>query len=99
MAPEEIRAAARAARHGDQVHAFDDTDCSAFAIVASSGSVEYARMNSNFQSAADRARKRKLAAVQDDTQVPVQAPEGLPDDTEIHEDSGNDEDFLSALGV
>jgi hypothetical protein len=103
MTPEDIRAAARAARSGNELHAFDDIECSAFAIVASEGSAAYSRMHATLQSACDRARKRKLAALEND--APDQEPQAPPDDTFVDADthldvqSGNDDDFLAALGV
>jgi hypothetical protein len=97
MTPDDIRAAARAARNANDLHAFADIDCSAFAILASEGSTAYKRMHASLQFAADGARKRKLAALEDDTAV-VQQQEQLLDETQVDVESANDDDMLAALG-
>jgi hypothetical protein len=100
MTPEEIRAAARSQRNGNQLRAFEDLDCSALAIIASEGSTAYNRMHASLQLAADRARKRKLAALEDDMQphANAEAVAALEDITHSDVESAHDDDMLAALG-
>lgn len=98
MTPEEIRAAARAARNAHQVRAHDDIQCRSFAIVASQGSRAYARISEALQSAAETMRKRKLAVLESE-ETPEQAhvaAEPVVEDVSGHHES--DDDVLAFLG-
>jgi hypothetical protein len=95
MSPEQVRAAARSARHTDQLQARDDIHCSAFAIIAPQDSALYNRMHTGLQSEYEKARKRKLEALEDNEPPQQQdvAPAG-----HSGEDASADDDMMAFLG-
>jgi hypothetical protein len=105
MSPEDIRAAARAARQTNQLRAFDDVQCNVFAIIGSQGSTAFNRMHTDLQSAAERMRKRKLDALQDEQgpsqqQAVVSAPETAGhEEFEVVQNDSPDDEFLAFLGL
>jgi hypothetical protein len=107
MSPDDIRAAARAARHTNQLRDFSDVHCSAFAIIGSQGSTAFKRMQSQLQSAAEAVRKRKLEAIQDEQASPpeqavvatLETAHGIDEQNAHGENASGDDDFLSFLGL
>jgi hypothetical protein len=64
MSPDEIRAAARAARQAIQRQALEDVTCAAMAVIAAQDSRAFNRMHNKLQVAAETARKRKFEVLQ-----------------------------------
>lgn len=100
MSPDEIRAAARSARQTRQLRGSEDVLCSAFAIIGSQGSTAYDRMHSGLQSAADRAWKRKLDALESESTPAQNVQEAVVNEPDnVDSGSGDDDDILAFLGM
>jgi hypothetical protein len=97
MSPEEVRAAARCARHTDQLQVCDDIFCIAFAIIASHGSTAFNRMHAGLQSAHDAAKKRKYEALQHDE--PPQQEVVMEEEPPVENGASEEDDVLAFLGI
>jgi hypothetical protein len=108
MSPDEIRAAARAARQAIQLQAMEDVTCAAMAIIAAQDSRAFNRMHNKLQVAAETARKRKFEVLQGGEPDPLEDTplEDIPDQDNLTphaeedvQDASGDDDFLAFLGV
>lgn len=69
MEPDQVRAAARAARQHNQEHGhMPDITCAAFAIIAQGNASLSTKLTKNLQRAAEASRKRKLDALRADSE-------------------------------
>jgi hypothetical protein len=110
MSPEEIRAAARAARQTCQLQGFDEVTCSAIAVIAAQDSTAFNSMHKKFQGAVEGARKRKLEVLQDNEahqEGPIANPDTLNEENftlnhsaeDVENACGDDDEFMAFLGL
>jgi hypothetical protein len=109
MSPEEIRAAARAARQTCQLQGFDGVTCSAIAVIAAQDSTAFNSMHKK-KGAVENVRKRKLEVLQDNEahqEGPIANPDTLNEDhftlnhaaEDIENAGGDDDEFMAFLGL
>jgi hypothetical protein len=84
MTPEQVRAAARAARQHNREHGTDDVICNAFALIAAEDSEEYQSLTQGLRAAAESSRQQRIDALEDtfEPRPPgVAHPDNQADDT------------------
>jgi hypothetical protein len=108
MNPDEVRAAARAARQYTREHGADDVVCRAFALIAAEESTEHGRLNSGLRKAAESSRKRKLSALEENFEprppgvanLDVEQGIGIQDGTDVNmhaiEEGASESDEVNA---
>jgi hypothetical protein len=67
MSPDEVRAAARAARQHNNQTGGGDVMCAAFALIANQSTPLYNRLSQGLQRAAQASRKRRIDALRQDS--------------------------------
>jgi hypothetical protein len=76
MSPDDVRAAARAARQYQREHGTDDVVYKAFTLIAAEESEEYANLMVGLRGAAESSRQQRLDALEDDYEP---RPHGVSD--------------------
>ena len=101
MSPDDVRAAARAARQHRQDQAPSQV-CHAFAIIAAEGTSARARLDDSLLAASERTRKRRLEAMEAEV-VPVQQNVNVDANVDASDvdaaSASQEDDLLAFLGV